>query len=71
MTFAKTLMLCGALLFFAGLALHFGARFGLGHLPGDLSWRRGNVSVYAPIVTGLVLSVILTIVLNIVLRLFR
>lgn len=64
-------MICGALLLLAGVALHFGARFGLGRLPGDISWRRGNVSVYAPVVTCLILSVVLTVVLNLVARLFR
>ena len=71
MNLAKMLMLCGAMLFLAGVVLHFGARFGLGSLPGDLAWRRGNVSVYAPLATGIVLSIVLTVVLNIVLRFFR
>jgi len=71
MPLAKVLMLLGALLFLAGVTLHFGSRLGLGQLPGDFSWRRGNVSVYAPVVTCLVLSVVLTVVLNIVARFFR
>ncbi|HEX4745069.1 MAG TPA: DUF2905 domain-containing protein [Candidatus Limnocylindria bacterium] len=33
-------------------------------LPGDLSTRRGPVTVYAPLGTSLLLSVILTVVLN-------
>ena len=68
---AKTLMTLGAVIFLAGIALHFAPRLGLGRLPGDISWRRGNVSVYAPIVTCLVLSVLLTVVFNIVARFFR
>ena len=71
MNLSKLLMLSGALLFLVGVLLHFGARVGLGQLPGDLSWRRGNVSVYAPIVTSIVLSLVLTVVLNLVLRFFR
>ena len=65
------LMLSGALLFLVGIALHFGARLGLGNLPGDLSLRRGNTAVYAPVVTCIVLSIVLTIVLNIAMRFFR
>jgi hypothetical protein len=71
MNLAKMLMMCGALLFVVGAAFYFGARLGLGNLPGDVSWRRGNVSVYAPIVSGIVISVVLTIVLNVALRFFR
>ena len=39
-----------------------------GGLPGDLSWRRGNVRVYAPIATSIVLSIVLTVVLNLLRR---
>ena len=35
----------------------------LGRLPGDLVYRRGSVSVYAPIVTSILLSLVFTIVL--------
>lgn len=68
---AKMLMLAGGLLFMCGLLLSIGARFGLGQLPGDLTYRRGNVSIYAPIVTSIVLSVVVTVVLNIILRYFK
>lgn len=71
MNLAKLLMLSGALLLLTGVILHFGSRLGLGNLPGDLSWRRGNVSVYAPVVTCIVLSIVLTIVLNLAMRFFR
>ena len=33
----------------------------LGRLPGDLVFRRGNVTVYLPLVTSVVLSVLLTL----------
>jgi len=68
---AKMLMLAGGLLFVCGLVLSIGARFGLGQLPGDLTYRRGNVSIYVPILTSIVLSIVVTIVLNVVLRLFK
>ena len=37
-------------------------------LPGDLVIRRGNLTVFAPLATGLLISVVLTIVLNLLLR---
>ena len=67
----KMLIALGILLLVVGVVLIFGNRFGLGQLPGDLSWRRGNKSVSFPIVTSIVLSIVLTVVLNLVLRFFR
>jgi len=43
-------------------------RFGLDRLPGDLVFRRGNFTVYAPIGLMILVSVVLTIILNIFLR---
>lgn len=68
---AKILMAMGALLFLAGIVVAFGARFGLGNLPGDVSFRRGNTSVYFPFVTMILVSVGLTVLINIVLRFWR
>jgi hypothetical protein len=68
---AKILMVMGALLFLAGVLVAVGARFGLGSLPGDISFRRGNTSVYFPVVTMILVSVGLTVIINIVLRFWR
>jgi Protein of unknown function (DUF2905) len=38
------------------------------HLPGDLLFRRGGVTVYVPLATSLILSVALTLLLNVLLR---
>lgn len=40
----------------------------IGRLPGDIVVRRGPVTIYAPIVTSLLLSVILTLALRLFLR---
>ena len=64
-------MVLGALLLVVGVLLWLGGRAGLGTLPGDVSWKRGNTSIYFPIVSSLVISVLLTIILNFVLRFFR
>ena len=43
-------------------------RLGLDRLPGDLVFRRGNLTVYAPIGLMILLSIVGTILLNIFLR---
>ena len=66
----KMLLLVGGLIALTGLGLLLMGRLPLlGMLPGDITWRRGNVSCFIPIVTSLLLSLLLTIVLNVLLRL--
>jgi Protein of unknown function (DUF2905) len=57
----RTLVVLGAVLLVVGLILTFGARIpGLGRLPGDIVYRKGNVTFYFPLVTSLLLSLLLT-----------
>ncbi|PKK83305.1 MAG: DUF2905 domain-containing protein [candidate division Zixibacteria bacterium HGW-Zixibacteria-1] len=61
----KLLVIFGAMVILAGSILLFYDRIPfLGKLPGDLHFKKGNMHIYFPIVTSLVLSVILTIILN-------
>jgi hypothetical protein len=55
------------LLVLGGLFLLLG-RFGLDRLPGDLVFKRGDVTVYFPIGLMILLSIVATIVLNLFLR---
>ncbi len=55
------------LLVLGGLFVLLG-RLGLERLPGDLVFRRGNLTVYFPIGLMILLSVVGTIVLNVILR---
>ena len=64
----RTLMFVGAALVVLGAAFTLGGRFGLGRLPGDLVLERKGVTLYAPIVTNIVVSLLLTLVLNLFLR---
>jgi hypothetical protein len=43
----------------------------LGRLPGDLLFRKGGVTIFAPLVTMLLLSLALTALVNLFARLFR
>ena len=71
----------GRLLIFAGIALVVvGGIFLLldrmpglpfGKLPGDFSWESGDVKIYFPLATMIVVSIILTILVNILLRILR
>jgi DUF2905 family protein len=55
------------LLVLGGLFLLLG-RIGLDRLPGDLVFKRGNVTVYFPIGLMILLSIVATIVLNLFFR---
>ncbi len=55
------------LLVLGGLFLLLG-RLGLDRLPGDLVFRRGNLTIYFPIGIMILVSVVATILLNIFLR---
>jgi Protein of unknown function (DUF2905) len=58
---AIVLLVLGALFLLLG-------RFGIDRLPGDLVFRRGNVTVYFPIGLMILLSVVGTILLNLFFR---
>jgi hypothetical protein len=62
----KILMICGGVIILAGFLLYLGGKIpGLGRLPGDYVFKRGNVTVYLPLGTGLLLSIILSILFSI------
>jgi hypothetical protein len=66
------LALLGALLVFSDRFPGFGSWLGwFGKLPGDISFKRDNVSFYFPIVTSLVLSVVLSLLFYLFSWLFR
>jgi hypothetical protein len=57
----RTLLVLGGVLFVLGLLFTLGARIpGLGRLPGDIVFRKGNFTFYFPLVTSLLLSLLLT-----------
>jgi hypothetical protein len=61
----RLVLVFGVLLVVVGGALMLFGRF---HLPGDFTFRSGNVTVFVPLATGVVLSIVATIVLNLVFR---
>jgi hypothetical protein len=59
----KFLLLAGLVLAAVGLLLMVGGQFGLGRLPGDFHFKRGNFEVYLPLATGLLVSLVLSLIL--------
>ncbi|HZT25443.1 MAG TPA: DUF2905 domain-containing protein [Pseudolabrys sp.] len=60
---ARFLITVGLVLLVTGLLWPYIARLGLGRLPGDIAFTRGNTTFYFPIVTSIVLSLVLSAVL--------
>ena len=62
--FGKILITIGVVLVVLGTLLLFSDRLSflrIGRLPGDVIYRRGNFTLYFPIVTSIVISLILTL----------
>lgn len=59
----RFLVIAGLVLLLAGLVWPLISKLGLGRLPGDITWQRGNTRVYFPLMTSLILSVVLSLVL--------
>jgi Protein of unknown function (DUF2905) len=57
----RFLVVLGLMTVLIGLFLSLGGRLGLGHLPGNISINRGNVRIYVPLGTCLLLSFVLTV----------
>jgi Protein of unknown function (DUF2905) len=61
----RALIVFGIVIVLIGVLLMFSGKIPLvGKLPGDIVVRRGGFTLYAPLMTGLVLSLLLTLVLN-------
>ena len=69
----KTILGIGLLIVLIGALIMLAARFGLplGRLPGDISYRGKNFSVFIPIGTSILISVVLSLVLYLISRFHR
>jgi hypothetical protein len=68
----RVLMVLGGGLLLLGLLLLLISRLpGLGRLPGDILIQRGNLTVYIPLGTMILVSLLLTLALNVLSRLRR
>ena len=62
----RMLVILGVIILVVGLILILAGKANLpiGRLPGDIVYRRGNATVYFPLVTSIVLSLLLTLLLS-------
>ncbi|MBW3589128.1 MAG: DUF2905 domain-containing protein [Actinobacteria bacterium] len=58
----------GLVLLIAGGIFVLLGKLGVGSLPGDFSFKRGNLRIYLPLGSSILISIILTILLNLLLR---
>jgi hypothetical protein len=56
----RAIIILGVVLVAVGLMINYGVP--IGRLPGDFSYRRGNVSFYFPLTTSIVASILLTLI---------
>ncbi|GEL77472.1 DUF2905 domain-containing protein [Tenuibacillus multivorans] len=59
--FGKIIIFTGVVLIIIGLAWNF-----IGKLPGDITFKKGNTTIYFPIVTSIVISIILSLIFFII-----
>ena len=62
-SFGKMLIFMGAILILIGVLFSVGSKIGLGRLPGDIVYQKGNFTFYFPLMTSLLLSLLLTLLL--------
>jgi Protein of unknown function (DUF2905) len=60
----RGLLAMGVLLVLLGGGFLLASKLGWTRLPGDILWRKGNFTFYAPIGLMIVVSILLTIALN-------
>ncbi|MDZ4712469.1 MAG: DUF2905 domain-containing protein [bacterium] len=60
--FGKIIMIFGIVIFLAGLIISFFDKIPfLGKLPGDITIRRENFTIYFPVVTSIIISILLSL----------
>jgi hypothetical protein len=60
----KLLLTFGTMLVIVGAGLLLADRLGFRGLPGDIVWKGKGITIYAPIVTSLVVSVVLSLIFS-------
>ncbi len=64
-TLGRALLGIGLVLMLLGGAFLLASKLGITRLPGDILWKKGNFTFYAPLGLMLVISILLTIALNV------
>ena len=64
MGISRFLIMFGLALLVVGLAWPLLSKLGLGRLPGDIVFKRRNITIHIPIMTSLVVTIVLTLMLG-------
>ena len=68
----KLLVILGLVLLALGVVFVLAPKIPLlGRLPGDLVFRKGGVTIFAPLATTLLLSIVLTVAVNLFVKFLR
>ncbi|MDR7073636.1 DUF2905 domain-containing protein [Fictibacillus barbaricus] len=57
----RLLIIAGIVLIIIGLVGTF-----IGKMPGDMIWKKGNTTVYFPLMTSIVISIVLSLIFMII-----
>jgi hypothetical protein len=60
---ARMLIIIGIVIVLIGVLWPWLGRLGLGHLPGDIIFERGNVKFYVPITTCVLISAVISLII--------
>ncbi len=67
--FGRVLIVIGLVIAVAGAVMVFGSRIPvLGHLPGDITIKGDNVTIFIPLGTMVVVSIVVSVVLSLLAR---
>lgn len=66
----RLLIFFGVVLLIIGILLEVFPKM-FGKLPGDVVFHKGNVTVYFPFMTMVIISIMFTIVINIFIKFFK
>jgi hypothetical protein len=58
----RILIIAGGIILLAGVVLTIAGRFGIGRLPGDIVVRRGNFTLFFPLMTSIVVSIVVSLI---------
>ena len=69
MGLGKILIIAGLVLVAIGLLVQYAEKIPfLGKLPGDFVYERGNVKIYFPLMTSILISILLSLILFLISR---
>lgn len=68
-TLGKLLISIGVFVLIIGIIIVLAGKIpGIGRLPGDIYYRKGNFTFYFPLATSVIVSLLLSLILNLVLK---